>query len=162
MGGDSRSERPAGRRGPARHDRGSVPRDAARGERIAMAQIIGAVATSHIPLIGKAIASGWQNEPAWKPFFDSYAPVHEWLRSVRPDVAIVVYNDHGLNFFLDKMPTFAIGAAREYTNADEGWGLPVVRAFPGDPELSWHVIDSLVANEFDITSCQEMSVDHGF
>jgi protocatechuate 4,5-dioxygenase beta chain len=38
----------------------------------------------------------------------------------RPDVAIVVYNDHGLNFFLDKMPTFAAGAAPEYVNADEG------------------------------------------
>jgi len=127
-----------------------------------MARIVGTVATSHIPLIGKAIAMKWQDDPAWKPFFDSYAPVHEWLRSVRPDVAIVVYNDHGLNFFLDKMPTFAIGAAPEYTNADEGWGLPVVRPFPGDPELSWHIIESIVANEFDITSCQEMSVDHGF
>ena len=76
-----------------------------------MARIVGAVATSHIPLIGKAIANGWQNEPTWKPFFDSYAPVFDWLRTVKPDVAVVVYNDHGLNFFLDKMPTFAIGAA---------------------------------------------------
>ena len=47
---------------------------------------------------------------------------------VKPDVAVMVYNDHGLNFFLDKMPTFAIGAAAEYRNADEGWGLPTVRA----------------------------------
>jgi len=127
-----------------------------------MATIVGAVATSHIPLIGKAIAMGWQDTPEWKPFFDSYAPVHAWLRETKPDVAIVVYNDHGLNFFLDKMPTFAIGAAAEYVNADEGWGLPVVKPFPGDPELSWHVIESLVADEFDITSCQEMLVDHGF
>jgi len=127
-----------------------------------MARIVGAVATSHIPLIGKAIAMGWQNEPQWKPFFDSYAPVHQWLRSVSPDVAIVVYNDHGLNFFLDKMPTFAVVAAPEYVNADEGWGLPVVPPFPGHQELSWHLIESLVADEFDITSCQEMQVDHGF
>jgi protocatechuate 4,5-dioxygenase beta chain len=127
-----------------------------------MARIVGAVATSHIPLIGKAIALGWQEKPEWKAFFDSYTPVHEWLRSVQPDVAIVFYNDHGLNFFLDKMPTFAIGAAPEYVNADEGWGLPVVKPFPGHPELSWHLIESLVADEFDITSCQEMIVDHGF
>ena len=32
----------------------------------------------------------------------------------------------------------------------------------GDVELSWHLIDSLVADEFDITMCQEMKVDHGF
>jgi len=127
-----------------------------------MAQIVGAVATSHIPLIGKAIALKWQDTPEWKPFFDSYAPVHEWLDQVKPDVAIVVYNDHGLNFFLDKMPTFAVGAAPEYVNADEGWGLPVVPPYPGHQELSWHLIESLVADEFDLTTCQEMSVDHGF
>ena len=47
--------------------------------------------------------------------------------SSKPDVAVVFYNDHGLNFFLDKMPTFAVGAASEYRNADEGWGLPVCK-----------------------------------
>jgi protocatechuate 4,5-dioxygenase beta chain len=40
---------------------------------------------------------------------------------------VVLYNDHGLNFFLDKMPTFAVGAAPEYRNADEGWGIPTCR-----------------------------------
>jgi protocatechuate 4,5-dioxygenase beta chain len=60
------------------------------------------------------------------------------------------------------MPTFAIGAAHEYHNADEGWGLPTLPPFPGDPKLSWHIIESMVADEFDITSCQELEVDHGF
>ena len=88
-----------------------------------MATIIGAVATSHIPGIGIALARQQQSEPYWKPFFDGYPPVNAWLERMRPDVAVVIYNDHGLNFFLDKMPTFAIGAAAEYRNADEGWGL---------------------------------------
>jgi protocatechuate 4,5-dioxygenase beta chain len=72
----------------------------------------------------------------------------------------VVYNDHGLNFFLDKLPTFAIGAAAEYQTADEGWNIPTVRPFAGDPALSWHVINSVVAAGFDVTMCQEMAVDH--
>jgi len=75
---------------------------------------------------------------------------------------VTIYNDHGLNFFLDKMPTFAVGAAAEYRNADEGWGLPVQKPFRGDPELSWHLIASLVGDEFDIAMCQEMKVDHAF
>jgi protocatechuate 4,5-dioxygenase beta chain len=127
-----------------------------------MAHVIGGVATSHIPSIGKAIARGWQNDPYWKQFFDGYKPVHAWLDEVQPDLVVVVYNDHGLNFFLDKMPTFAVGAAAQYTNADEGWGLPVLAPFPGDPHFSWHLIESLVAEEFDITTCQEMLVDHAF
>jgi protocatechuate 4,5-dioxygenase beta chain len=127
-----------------------------------MAQVIGGVATSHIPSIGKAIARGLQEDSYWKSFFDGYKPVHDWLDEVQPDVAVVVYNDHGLNFFLDRMPTFAVGAAPQYFNADEGWGLPVLPPFPGDPEFSWHLIESLVDDEFDITMCQEMLVDHAF
>ena len=127
-----------------------------------MARIIGGIATSHIPSIGKAIARGLQNDPYWKDFFDGFKPVHRWLDEMRPDVAVVIYNDHGLNFFLDKMPTFAIGAAAEYRNTDEGWGLPVSAPFPGYPEFSWHLIESLIADEFDMTTCQEMLVDHAF
>jgi protocatechuate 4,5-dioxygenase beta chain len=101
-------------------------------------------------------------DPYWKSFFEAYDPVRAWLDSVRPTVAVVVYNDHGLNFFLDKMPTFAIGAATEYRNADEGWGLPAVAPFPGAGALSWHLIEKLAAADFDLTTCQEMLVDHGF
>jgi protocatechuate 4,5-dioxygenase, beta chain len=125
-----------------------------------MAQIVGGISTSHVPLIGKALALGLQQDPYWKPFFDGFDGAHAWLDRVKPDVAVMIYNDHGLNFFLDKMPTFAIGAAAEYQNADEGWGLKVSPPFPGDPALSWHLIESLVADEFDMTTCQEMLVDH--
>lgn len=127
-----------------------------------MATIVGGLTTSHVPSIGGAIARGLQQQPYWKPFFDGFLPVHRWLDEVKPDVAVVFYNDHGLNFFLDKMPTFAVGAATEYRNADEGWGLPTLAPFPGIPELSWHLIEHLVAREFDVTTCQEMLVDHAF
>jgi protocatechuate 4,5-dioxygenase, beta chain len=127
-----------------------------------MATIIGGIATTHVPAIGGAIAKGLQQEPYWKPFFDGFKPAHAWLAANRPDAVVVIYNDHGLNFFLDKLPTFAVGAAAEYRHADEGWGLPVSPSFPGDPAFSWHIIESLVADEFDVTSCQEMLVDHAF
>ncbi len=125
-----------------------------------MANIVGGVATTHVPSIGKAIAENKQNDPYWKPFFSGFDFVHRWLAEVKPDVAVVFYNDHGLNFFLDKMPTFAIGAAKEYRNEDEGWGIPVSQAVVGDPALSWHLVNALVADEFDMTVCQEMLVDH--
>jgi protocatechuate 4,5-dioxygenase, beta chain len=127
-----------------------------------MATILGMLTTSHVPAIGGAIAKGLQQDAYWKPFFDGFAPVREWLARAKPDIAVVFYNDHGLNFFLDKMPTFAVGAAPEYRNADEGWGLPTLPPFRGAPELSWHIIEHLVRREFDITSCQEMLVDHAF
>ncbi len=127
-----------------------------------MAKIIGGLTTSHIPAVGNAIAKGLHDDPYWKPFFDGYPPVHKWVEENKPDVAVVFYNDHGSNFFLDKMPTFAIGAASTYENQDEGWGIPTIASFDGHPKLSWHIINQLVADEFDICSCQEMIVDHGF
>ncbi len=125
-----------------------------------MARIIGGIASTHVPAIGKAIAEKKQNDPYWKPFFQGFDFVHYWLAREKPDVAIVFSNDHGLNFFLDKLPTFAIGAAKEYRSEDEGWGIPVSRPIAGDPDLSWHLINALVADEFDITTCQEMLIDH--
>jgi len=125
-----------------------------------MAQIVGGIFTSHVPAIGGAIARGLQQDPYWKPFFDGFDPVHRWLDQTRPDVAVLFYNDHGLNFFLDKMPTFAVGAAAHYHNADEGWGLPVMKPYCGNEALSWHIIEHLVASEFDITMCQDMRIDH--
>lgn len=125
-----------------------------------MSKVLGAYFTSHVPAIGGAIARHDEQAPYWKPFFDGFPRVRRWLAETRPDVAVVFYNDHGLNFFLDTMPTFAVGAAPAYSNADEGWGLPVYKPFRGFPELSWHIIEQLVADEFDITTCQEMLVDH--
>ena len=96
--------------------------------RLTMATIIGGIGTTHVPAIGNAIAKGLQRDPYWKPFFDGFGAAHKWLARERPDVVVVFYNDHGLNFFLDKMPTFAVGAAPEYKHADEGWGPAVSRA----------------------------------
>ncbi len=127
-----------------------------------MANIVGGLASSHIPSIGGAIAKGLEQDPYWKPFFDGFPPAREWLGRVKPDVVVVFYNDHGLNFFLDKMPTFAVGAAQEYHNADEGWGIPTLPPFKGCPDLSWHIINHLVDKEFDVVTCQEMLLDHAF
>jgi protocatechuate 4,5-dioxygenase beta chain len=127
-----------------------------------MAKIIGGITTSHVPAIGRAIAKNLQNDPYWRPFFDGFAPVHRWLAQHQPDVLVVFYNDHGLNFFLDKMPTFSVGAAPSYTNADEGWGIPTLPPFQGEQQLSWHLINELTNAEFDLTTCQEMTVDHAF
>jgi protocatechuate 4,5-dioxygenase beta chain len=73
---------------------------------------------------------------------------------------IVVYNDHVNRFFFDAWPTFALGVADEFAQADEGWGKRPLPDLDGDSSLGWHLARSLVADEFDPTICQEMAVDH--
>jgi protocatechuate 4,5-dioxygenase beta chain len=127
-----------------------------------VARIVGSIGCTHVPSIGAAMAKGLQSDPYWEPFFAGFPAAHRWLEQVKPDVAVVLYNDHGLNFFLDNLPTFAIGAADSYQNEDEGWGIPALGSFPGNAKLSWHMIESLVAEEFDLATCQRMLVDHAF
>lgn len=126
-----------------------------------MGRIVAGVGTSHVPAIGVAIDLGKTKEPYWKPLFDGYEPAREWLSRVEPDVVILVYNDHGTAFSLEVIPTFALGVAREFPPADEGWGPRPVPVVKGHPELAWHMAELLILDEFDITIVNEMSVDHG-
>ena len=126
-----------------------------------MARIIAGLATSHVPAIGAAMDLGKTEEPYWKPLFDGYGPAQEWLARIDPDVVILVYNDHGTAFSLEVIPTYAIGVAREFPPADEGWGPRPVPVVQGHPGLAWHLAESLILDEFDLTIVNEMDVDHG-
>jgi hypothetical protein len=126
-----------------------------------MARIVGGIGCSHAPSIAHAYDSGRQDDPLWRPLFESFAPAKAWLDAVRPDAMIVVYNDHMNRFFFDAYPTFALGVADRFPGADEGWGKRDLPDLHGDSKLAWHVARSLVEDEFDLTICQELSVDHG-
>ncbi|HEX9835746.1 MAG TPA: class III extradiol dioxygenase family protein [Alphaproteobacteria bacterium] len=127
-----------------------------------MARLVAGIGTSHVPSVGVAYDRGKMQDPEWKPLSDAYVPVRDWLARLRPDVAIVVYNDHGADFFFDKYPTFAVGAAERYEIGDEGFGRRPLPPLRGDAAFSWHLCESLVYDEFDITVCQEMALEHGF
>ncbi len=126
-----------------------------------MARIVAGIATSHVPAIGAAIDSGRTQEPYWKHIFEGYERSKEWIAREKPDACIVVYNDHASTFSLDIIPTFAIGCADEFGIADEGWGRRPVPNVKGHPELAWHIVQSTVLDEFDITIVNRLDVDHG-
>ena len=125
-------------------------------------KIVGGIGLSHVPSVGVAVDRGKMQTPAWKPLADAYVPVRDWLARLKPDVAIVVYNDHGADFMFDKYPTFALGVAERYAIADEGFGTRALPEVRGDLALSIHLCEKLVEAEFDLTVCQEMGVEHGF
>ena len=126
-----------------------------------MARIIAGVGTSHIPAIGAALDNGKTKEPYWQPVFAGFDRAKEWIARVKPDVCIVVYNDHASAFSLDLVPTFALGVGADFPIADEGWGPRPVPTVKGHPELAWHIVQSVVLDEFDLTIVNKMEVDHG-
>jgi protocatechuate 4,5-dioxygenase, beta chain len=126
-----------------------------------MARITAGIGCSHVPAIGAALDHGKTAEPYWAPLFDGFAHTREWIEGEKPDVVILVYNDHASAFSLKVIPAFALGCAEQFAPADEGWGPRPVPVVQGAPELAWHLAQSLILDEFDITIVNEMAVDHG-
>jgi protocatechuate 4,5-dioxygenase beta chain len=126
-----------------------------------MAKIIAGVATSHIPAVGAALDLGKTQEPYWQPVFKGYEKAKEWFKETKPDAIILIYNDHASAFSLEMIPTFAIGCADQFAPADEGWGPRPVPMVKGYPELAWHIAQSTILDEFDMTIINKMDVDHG-
>jgi protocatechuate 4,5-dioxygenase, beta chain len=126
-----------------------------------VARISASVYTSHVPAIGAALDLGKTRDPYWQPVFAGYEPSRAWLASHRPDVVVLVYNDHATAFSLDVVPTFAIGTAAEFEPADEGWGPRPVPKVVGHPALASHVAQSVIQDDFDLTIVNRLEVDHG-
>ncbi|GAB5486963.1 MAG: gallate dioxygenase [Parasphingorhabdus sp.] len=126
-----------------------------------MANLFAGVGTSHVPAIGAAIDHGKTQEPYWKPLFDGYEQARKWMAQQKPDVVILVYNDHASAFGFDLIPTFALGVGERFEPHDEGYGPRQVPTVEGDPELAWHVAQSCIFDGFDLTMANEMTVDHG-
>jgi protocatechuate 4,5-dioxygenase beta chain len=126
-----------------------------------MARVTAGVSTSHVPAIGAALDLGRSGEPYWAPLFQGYEFSKRWIEENRPDVVLLVYNDHATAFSLELIPTFAIGCAASFNPADEGWGARPVPVVEGHPELASHIAQSVIQQDFDLTIVNRMDVDHG-
>lgn len=126
-----------------------------------MSTLIGGIGTSHAPSIAHAYDAGGRADPQWAPVFDGYVPVQNWVHEQKPDVMVLVYNDHLNRFRFDTYPTFAFGVGDVHPVADEGRGPRDLPAVPGDPDFAWRLANGLVERDFDLTICQEMTLDHG-
>lgn len=126
-----------------------------------MARITAGLATSHVPAIGAAIDLGKTEQDYWRPVFAGYDWTRNWIADNPPDVVILVYNDHASSFSLEFIPTFAIGCAERFAPADEGYGARPVPVVEGHADLAWHIAQSTILNEFDMTIVNKLDVDHG-
>jgi gallate dioxygenase len=126
-----------------------------------MAKIIGAVAASHTPTIGFAYDRHKENDPAWKPIFEGFKPVQDWLAAKKPDVLFVIFNDHVTSFFFDHYSAFALGIGDSYAVADEGGGVRSLPPVNGHTGLAQHIGAALMADEFDMSFFQGRPLDHG-
>lgn len=126
-----------------------------------MAQIIGGIAASHTPTIGFAFDRDKQGDPVWAPIFKAFEPVQQWIAERKPDVLLMIYNDHVTSFFFDHYSAFALGVGERWAVADEGGGARDLPAIQGHPALAAHIGRSLMTDEFDLSFFQDRGLDHG-
>lgn len=93
---------------------------------------------------------------------DAMNHLGEQLRASRPDAVIVVAAEHFANFFMNNMPSFAIGMADEYEGPieDPAWLGIARRPIPGNAELSLRIITE-VMQSVDVAYAEEWKFDHG-
>ena len=126
-----------------------------------MARIIGGIAASHTPTIGFAFDKNKRDDPVWAPIFENFAPIADWLADKRPDVVLIIYNDHVTSFFFDHYSAFTLGVGPEWQVADEGGGARDLPPIKGHPALAAHIGTSLMTDEFDMSFFQNKALDHG-
>ena len=127
-----------------------------------MAELVGAIGTSHIPAVGVAIDKGRTEEPYWAPYFDKLPPAREWMadgqarrvhrRLQRPRQRVLARADPDVRARRGRRTTASP------TRGSAGDRCPTSM---GHPELAWHLAESLILDEFDMTLVNEMEVDHG-
>src|SRR2546428_3405135 len=126
-----------------------------------MARIVGGIAASHTPTIGFAYDRNKRDDPVWAPIFENFAPLSAWLAEKRPDVLVLIYNDHVSSFFFDHYSAFTLGVGPEWHVADEGAGARDLPPIKGHPQLASYIGHSLMADEFDMSFFQNRALDHG-
>ena len=115
---------------------------------------------SHAPgITGRAERA----DPATRDeFYAAFDRMRDQLVESRPDALIVVAAEHFANFFMDNMPSFAIGMADAYEGPieDPDWLRIERRNVPGNRDLSLRFISEVMKGS-DVSYAEEWKFDHG-
>ncbi|MEO6653026.1 MAG: extradiol ring-cleavage dioxygenase [Ilumatobacteraceae bacterium] len=95
-------------------------------------------------------------------FYEAFDSMRESLEAARPDVLVVIAAEHFANFFMNNMPSFAIGMADTYRGPieDADWLAIDKVSVPGNRELSGRFITEVMETS-DVSYAEEWSFDHG-
>lgn len=123
-----------------------------------MAEIVAAFGVPHGPGLPEQVRrEGPDCEVA-----QLYGEVTRHLEAVQPDALIVFDSDHVNTFFLNNMPTFAVGVAETTAGPNDLYltRMPRYEDIPGDASLGLHLRHEGIGRGFDLGLVQDFEVDH--
>ena len=97
-----------------------------------------------------------------KDFHGAYRGMASRLAAARPDALVIVAAEHFANFFMNNMPSFAVGMADGYEGPieDPEWLRIARTTVPGNADLSLRLIREMMKT-VDLAYAQEWKFDHG-
>ncbi len=125
-----------------------------------MAEIVSIHAVSHTPVMINFPDS--VSEVERQAVYQAFKRFGDQVLSARPDVLVILSDDHVHNFFLNNLPAFCIGAANAYPAPIEHWLKVDKRVLQGDSKLGSTLLEKAFAKNFDPALSMELTLDHGF
>jgi protocatechuate 4,5-dioxygenase beta chain/2'-aminobiphenyl-2,3-diol 1,2-dioxygenase large subunit len=116
-------------------------------------RIIGGFATSHTLFQSTGV------EAAAERVWQGMCSIARQVQAARPDVLVLVGNDHLNNFSLGLQVPFVVGVADEYTPLGD-MGIPR-RPFPGARAFAEALVRYAAERGFDLARAEEWQPDHG-
>ena len=128
-----------------------------------MAQIVSVVASTHNPRIF------WNRDQAdpkdMETLYATFAKVRDMLAATKPDLIVVVANDHLDNFFFDNLPTFAVGtgpiAEGPFWYETDVMHLPRYRAAV-QQDLAQFLLRRGIEEGVQFSQVHDFNIDHAF
>ena len=95
-------------------------------------------------------------------FHGAYRGLGERLKAARPDALVIVAAEHFANFFMNNMPSFAIGMVDQYEGPieDPDWLRIARTTVPGNASLARRLVGEMM-NTVDLAYAEEWKFDHG-
>lgn len=119
-----------------------------------MAEIVSAVAMSHILMSPHGV------EEKASRVVDGMIAIGRKVRAAKPDVIVIVSNDHLFNIELNMTARFLVGRSKAYTPFGE---MDIPRTpYPGHPDFAdGYIAHARNAGYDDLSGLDEVSPDHG-
>ncbi|WP_119168507.1 DODA-type extradiol aromatic ring-opening family dioxygenase [Algihabitans albus] len=118
-----------------------------------MGRIVGAFATSHILMERKGV------EEQADRVFAGLKSIREKIAALKPDIILIVTNDHMYNHGTALQSPFAVGLANEYTPYGD-MNVPQ-KPFKGHTEFGVSLVETAAEEGFDIGFFRQLRPDHG-
>ncbi|WP_031255831.1 2,3-dihydroxyphenylpropionate 1,2-dioxygenase [Curvibacter lanceolatus] len=124
-----------------------------------MAKFVGAFAASHTPVmlnLPQAV-----HDDVRMRVYAAFKDLGALIAATRPDVLVLVSDDHLHNFFLDNFPAFCVGAGDLYPVPAEHWLKAPKSVLPGDAGFGAHLLGEALNADFDPSFSMHLTLDHG-